>query len=214
MNCNTCNKVMGFADKVNAKSFGGDCVNCTSLHRGKDSRAINNDKDQYLEEKEVLSRNLERVYILAKEGTKSNLIQEIKPYGNLWLLDGSIALKKTKILAEYFVFSSREDAETKLQESKDQVEYEQKALSQFYELKADLQTAAEERHLAVLKRFMRETAFIDRKIVNQALFAVTFNKRFKKLFYKLENDNNFLDYATADVMENALELLREHRSHQ
>jgi len=102
---------MGFADKVNAKSFGGDCVNCTSLHRGKDSRAINNDKDQYLEENQVLSRNLERVYILAKEGTKSNLIQEIKPYGNLWLLDGSIALKKTKILAEYFVFSSREDAE-------------------------------------------------------------------------------------------------------
>ena len=134
---------MEFADRVNAKSFDGDCVNCTSLHRGRDSRAINKDKDQHLEEKEVLSRNLEKVYILAKEGTKSNLIQEIKPYGNLWLLDGSIALKKAKILAEYFVFSSREDAETKLQESKDQVEYEQKALSQFYELKADLQTAAE-----------------------------------------------------------------------
>ena len=63
---------MGFADKVNAKSFNGDCVNCTSLHRGRDSRAINNKKDQYLEEKEVLSRNLETVYILAKEGTKSN----------------------------------------------------------------------------------------------------------------------------------------------
>ena len=198
---------MGFADKVNTKSFDGDCINCTSRHRNQGKSNIDNAEDEYLDEKQILSSNLDAVYILAKKGRKSELIQVLKPYGNRWLLEGSITLSKAKITSEYFVFGSRQDAEVRRSQIRDRIKSDNEALEQFYELKTDLQTAAQERHLEVLKRFMKETAFIDRKIVNQALFAVTLNKRFKKLFYKLENDNHFLDHATADVMEEVLDLL-------
>ena len=66
---------------------------------------------------------------------------------------------------------------------------------------------AEEFQFAVFKTFMKELVFIDTKLVNKALFAVTLNKRFRGFFYKVENDPDFLSHVSANEMKEVLEMI-------
>ena len=66
---------------------------------------------------------------------------------------------------------------------------------------------AEEFQFAVFKTFMKELVFIDSKLVNKALFAVTLNKRFRGFLYKVENDSEFLSHVSANQMKEVLEMI-------
>tara|TARA_B100000780_G_C20925013_1_gene368636 strand:- start:88 stop:660 length:573 start_codon:yes stop_codon:yes gene_type:complete len=70
---------------------------------------------------------------------------------------------------------------------------------------------AEEFQFAVFKTFMKELVFIDTKLVNKALFAVTLNKRFKGFLYKVENDSQFLEHVSANQMKEVLEMILSRR---
>ena len=66
---------------------------------------------------------------------------------------------------------------------------------------------AEEFQFAVFKTFIKELVFIDTKLVNKALFAVTLNNKFKGFLYKVENDSEFLSHVSANQMKEVLEMI-------
>jgi hypothetical protein len=57
--------------------------------------------------------------------------------------------------------------------------------------------------------FLKETAFFDVKMVNKALFGVTANKRFIRLFYSVSKDKYFIDNITVAQMDEVIDMLRK-----
>jgi len=81
--CVTCKKSMGFADKMNAKSYAGNCVACTSTSRanqGLDEVAIATSKQQVAEaEKEnaQLLKKIEAILLTTETAPNLNITKRI-----------------------------------------------------------------------------------------------------------------------------------------
>ena len=95
-------------------------------------------------------------------------------------------------------------SEEKIKKAQAQAQAETEATMEF--IRSTLHIA-EEFQFAVFKTFMKELVFIDTKLVNKALFAVTLNKRFRGFFYKVENDPDFLSHVSANEMKEVLEMI-------
>ncbi|MDB9923887.1 hypothetical protein OAC90_00225 [Planktomarina sp.] len=143
-----------------------------------------------------------------------------------WIREDSMqmshALTRDQVDEKYFIFLNHKDA---IKKAAARDKYQDKIIEEAERLqqqKVDEDAAtmefirntlhiAEEFQFAVFKTFMKELVFIDTKLVNKALFAVTLNKRFRGFLYKVENDSQFLEHVSANQMKEVLEMILSRR---
>ena len=145
--------------------------------------------------------------------------------GGLWIREDCVQLTHEQIDGRYFTFDSFEEATRKVEEMTEQGRKftdDQKRKDDEHQRRIDEEEAseefirntlnkAEELQLSVFKNFMKEIVFIDTKILNKSLFAVTLNKRFKGFLYKVENDAQFLKHVSVNQMNEVLEMILSRR---
>ena len=159
-------------------------------------------------------------------------IIKLTALGTIWIRQDSVQLTRAQVDWKYFTFESFEEAS---QNASNMDEYLQKLKERTEKLKQnaiDEQVRKDEEHqrklnedeasmefirntlniaeefqFSVFKTFIKEIVFIDTKLVNKALFAVTLNKRFKGFLYKVENDSQFLQHVSANQMKEVLQMI-------
>ena len=176
------------------------------------------------------------VWGAVKFSIEEHSIIKLTKLGSLWIRPDSGQLTQHQVDTKYFTFESFEEArdysrgqfdeyQGKLLERKErfkqQKEKDEQRRSEEQRKKAEAKAEteatmefirntlhiAEEFQFAVFKTFMKELVFIDTKLVNKALFAVTLNKRFRGFLYKVENDSEFLSHVSANQMKEVLEMI-------
>ena len=176
------------------------------------------------------------IWAILKFSIDDYSITKLTRLGALWILPNSVQLTEYQVDVKYVRFESYEEAqgyskgqfaeyqhklsertkklkqkeadEQRIREEekrkKDDARAETEATMEFIRNTLHI---AEEFQFAVFKTFMKELVFIDTKLVNKALFAVTLNKRFRGFLYKVENDSEFLSHVSANQMKEVLEMI-------
>ena len=169
-------------------------------------------------------KNGQILWAVPKNSNGQGLIK-LTSLGNLWIRQDSVQLTREQVEVKYLTFTSFEDArkqafnmdeynqnivERRKRLRQHQIDEQQRVIDEaeasmeFIKNTIDI---AEKFQFSVFKTFIKEIVFIDTKLVNKALFAVTLNKRFKGFLYKVENDEQFLQHVSANQMKEVLEMI-------
>lgn len=170
-------------------------------------------------------KNDQILWAVPKNSINGYGLIKLTSLGNLWIRQDSVQLTREQVEFKYLTFTSFEDArkqafkmdeyyqnvverrerlrQDRIDEQKRVID-EAEASMEFIKNTIDI---AEKFQFSVFKTFIKEIVFIDTKLVNKALFAVTFNKRFKGFLYKVENDEQFLQHVSANQMKEVLEMI-------
>ena len=105
--CKTCKKELGFSDKINARSYEGNCAGCTTAERNSQKTVALGGKDPKIQEEvEKLKLKLcgESLFVVPKKGSSAGKVQELKLWGSGWFKGGSITLSSEEVLEIFSPF--------------------------------------------------------------------------------------------------------------
>ena len=142
-------------------------------------------------------------------------IVKLTPLGSqAFVVEGSRAKNRSLIELEYDIFDSFEEAEYFATNKDDIIKAERAAKEEAIRIEQEkdmelleLARMARDIHIERFKLFVKQTAFIDRKILNKALFAVTLDRRFNGWLYNYTNDSQLAQILSIQVMDEVIDML-------